>query len=110
MDNFQTFLNACRNGQKNIVKILLERGGIDLDRRDAEGNVLVEGYVIDELGEPIIGAAVTIVGSTTGVVSGADGKFNIAAPEGSKLKVMYVGYKLAEVKADPIVTVKLVKE
>ena len=38
MDTFQTFLNACRNGQKNIVKILLERGGIDLNRRDAEGN------------------------------------------------------------------------
>ena len=26
MDTFQTFLNACRNGQKNIVKLLLERG------------------------------------------------------------------------------------
>ena len=38
MDTFQTFLNACRNGQKSIVKILLERGGIDLNRRDAEGN------------------------------------------------------------------------
>lgn len=49
MDTFQTFLNACRNGQKNIVKILLERGGIDLNRRDAEGNTALhyvcrEGY------------------------------------------------------------------
>ena len=49
MDTFQTFLNACRNGQKNIVKLLLERGGLDLDRRDAEGNtplhyVCREGY------------------------------------------------------------------
>ena len=35
MDTFQTFLNACRNGQKNIVKILLDRGCIDLNRRDA---------------------------------------------------------------------------
>ena len=92
-------------GKNGVMEIRTKASG-----RDAEGNVLVEGYVIDELGEPIIGAAVTIVGSTTGVVSGADGKFNIAAPEGSKLKVMYVGYKLAEVKADPIVTVKLVKE
>ena len=38
MDTFQTFLNACRNGQKNIVKILLERGDINLNRRDAEGD------------------------------------------------------------------------
>ena len=27
MDTFQTFLNACRNGQKSIAKLLLERGG-----------------------------------------------------------------------------------
>lgn len=32
------FLNACRNGQKNIVQILLKKGGIDLNKRDAEGN------------------------------------------------------------------------
>ena len=38
MDTFQTFLNACCNGQKSIAKLLLERGGIDLNRRDAEGN------------------------------------------------------------------------
>lgn len=49
MDNFQTFLNTCKNGQKNIAKILLGRGGIDLDRRDAEGNTALhyvcrEGY------------------------------------------------------------------
>ena len=49
MDTFQTFLNACRNGQKSIVKILLERGGIDPNRRDAEGNTALhyacrEGY------------------------------------------------------------------
>ena len=49
MDTFQTFLNACRNGQKNIVKLLLERGGIELNRRDAEGNTALhyvcrEGY------------------------------------------------------------------
>ena len=49
MDTFQTFLNACRNGQKSIAKLLLERGGIDLNRRDAEGNtplhsVCREGY------------------------------------------------------------------
>lgn len=49
MDNFQTFLNACRNGQKSIAKLFLERGGIDLNRRDAEGNTALhyacrEGY------------------------------------------------------------------
>lgn len=38
MDNSQTFINACRNGQKSIVQIFLKKGGIDVNRRDAEGN------------------------------------------------------------------------
>ena len=38
MDNNLTFLNACRNGQKSIVQIFLKRGGIDVNKRDAEGN------------------------------------------------------------------------
>ena len=33
-----TFLNACRNGQKGIVQIFLKKGGIDVDKRDVEGN------------------------------------------------------------------------
>ena len=33
-----TFLNACRNGQKSIVQIFLKKGGIDVNKRDAEGN------------------------------------------------------------------------
>ena len=37
MDNNMTFLNACRNGQKGIVQIFLKKGGIDVNKRDAEG-------------------------------------------------------------------------
>ena len=38
MDNNLTFLNACRNGQKSIVRIFLDKGGVNLDKRDGEGN------------------------------------------------------------------------
>ena len=38
MDNNLTFLNACRSGQKSIVQIFLKKGGIDVNKRDAEGN------------------------------------------------------------------------
>lgn len=38
MDNNLTFLNACRNGQKGIVQIFLKKGGINVNKRDAEGN------------------------------------------------------------------------
>ena len=38
MDNSLTFLNACRNGQKSIVHIFFDKGTVDIDKRDAEGN------------------------------------------------------------------------
>ena len=34
MDNNLIFLNACSNGQKNIVHIFLKKGGIDINKRD----------------------------------------------------------------------------
>jgi len=32
------FLNACKNNQKRIVETFLKKGGINIDKRDAQGN------------------------------------------------------------------------
>ncbi len=53
----------------------------------------VTGTVVDETGEPIIGATVKIVGQTTGgTVTDLDGNYSIAAPKGSKVSISYIGY------------------
>ena len=44
-----TFLNACRNGQKGIVQIFLKKGGIDVDKRDVEGNIPLYHACLKEL-------------------------------------------------------------
>ena len=36
MDNM--FLNACKNAQKGIVQAFLNKGGINVDKRDSLGN------------------------------------------------------------------------
>ena len=53
----------------------------------------VTGTVVSqEDGQPIIGAAVRVVGASAGAVTDADGKFSISMPAGhNKLKVTYVG-------------------
>ncbi len=58
-------------------------------------NTKVSGTVVDKSsGDPMIGAAVTIEGTTLGVVTGADGTFELAgAPVNSNINVTYVGYK-----------------
>ena len=54
----------------------------------------ITGQVIDEKGEPIIGANVAIKGSsgTTGTITDLDGNFTVNLPEGEKLTVSYIGY------------------
>ena len=77
---------------------------------DAEGNLKVQGLVTDEQGEPIIGATIVIGGTNRGTVTDRDGKFRLAAPEGSVLEVSYVGFATAQVETTSLLTVKLKQE
>ena len=53
----------------------------------------VRGTVVDEQGEPVIGASVIVEGTTHGTVTDFDGNFLLNAPQGAKLDISYVGYK-----------------
>lgn len=58
------------------------------------------GTVVDDAGEPIIGASIFQKGSTQGAVSDLDGAFKLAqVPEGSTITISYIGYKTVEAKA-----------
>ena len=59
----------------------------------------ISGTVMDEEGEPIIGATVMVKGSKKGAVTDIDGKFRIEASKGTTLVVTYVGFEKREVKA-----------
>ena len=63
------------------------------------GQVTASGVVEDTSGEPLIGATVLVVGTTTGVSTDIDGQFSFSVPAGSKLQISYVGYKPVEVAA-----------
>lgn len=52
----------------------------------------VTGTVLDQTGEPIIGATVIVKGSTLRTVTDFDGKFSIQASYGDTLVVSYIGY------------------
>lgn len=63
---------------------------------------LVKGTVVDETGEPVIGATILVVGgsSTQGTVADMDGNFSIKVKPGAKLKISYIGF------ADQVVPAK----
>lgn len=67
----------------------------------------VSGKVIDEQGEPVIGASVVQKGTSNGTVTDIDGNFTFKAPQSATLVVSYVGYKSVEVKAGVGIKVQL---
>lgn len=52
----------------------------------------IQGVVVDEAGDPVIGASVKVVGTSNGSITDIDGKFSLSAPADSKLEVSYLGY------------------
>ena len=58
----------------------------------------VTGQVTDESGNPVIGATVTVAGTTTSVTTDPNGFYRIAAPKGSKVTISYLGYLPQTVK------------
>ena len=61
----------------------------------------VSGTVFSqEDGQPIIGAAVKVVGTSTGMLTDVNGRFSVALPEGkTELEITYLGYEGKTVKA-----------
>ena len=52
----------------------------------------ISGKIVDETGEPIIGANVLVAGTTQGTITDLDGNFALEVPEGGLLDVSYIGY------------------
>lgn len=52
----------------------------------------ISGYVIDNEGYPVIGAAVIIDGTSTGTTTGIDGEFTLDMAEGTAITVTCIGY------------------
>ncbi len=63
--------------------------------------ITVNGTVVDETGEPVIGATVMVKGTSVGASTDLDGKFSFHAGKGAKIIVTSVGYTSVEVKAQP---------
>ena len=63
----------------------------------APQTITVKGQVVDQDGEPLIGATVKVKDSNAGAVTDVDGNFRITAPANAILVVSYVGYQDKEV-------------
>lgn len=70
----------------------------------------VRGTVVDENGDPAIGATIQIKGTTQGTVTDVDGIFTLSAPFNGTLIVSYVGYETQELPVSANIRVELVPD
>ena len=67
----------------------------------------ISGKVIDSGGQPVIGAAVMIPGTTNGATTDLDGNFSLRVAPGTTLEVSCIGYTTQRVKAANGMTITL---
>ena len=67
----------------------------------------ISGKVLDSNGVPVIGAAVMVPGTTTGVTTDIDGNFTLRVAPGTQLEVSCIGYVSKRVSAAATMTVVL---
>jgi len=59
----------------------------------------IQGRIVDEKGEPVIGASVLIAGTTSGAVTDLEGNFSLASvPAGAVLQISSIGYVSQEIR------------
>ena len=74
---------------------------VQADTTVAQQANLIKGTVVDNNGEPVIGASIIIVGQqvTQGTVTDFDGNFTLKVKAGAKLKISYIGFESQTVVA-----------
>ena len=61
--------------------------------------IQVSGNIIDEQGEAVIGASISIKNTTYGTISDVNGKFSLDCNQNDLLTVRYIGYATLEIPA-----------
>ncbi len=86
----------------SLLTLCLLSTGLMLAQKD------VSGIVVDETGEPIIGASVIVEGTSLGTITDNDGEFALSVPEDAKnVVVSYVGMASQTVAITPNMRITL---
>ena len=97
-------MNNCQNssGLADMFRriLFLALFGVLSIAASAQGKT-VSGTVIDQTGEPIVGASVLVKGTTIGVATDVDGNYSLTkVPDNAILEFRYIGYVSQDIKVD----------
>ena len=78
-----------------------------LSAQVVQQTVTIQGSVVDDKGEPVIGANIQVEGTTVGTITDFDGKFSFEGPSNATLIVSYIGFHSQTVKVKGNAPVKI---
>ncbi|SEJ52246.1 TonB-linked outer membrane protein, SusC/RagA family [Cyclobacterium xiamenense] len=75
-----------------LLAVCLPLPAVSAANGEAVRDVTIRGTILDETGQPLPGATVTVTGSSAGTVSDIDGNFSLTVPDDATLVVSFIGY------------------
>ena len=97
---FSTQLRA----EQNSVELSTEKESVNKEQQEKT----IKGIIVDQQGEPIIGANVIENGTTNGTVTDFDGNFTLSVGDNAVLNISYIGYLEQEVNTQGKTTFNIV--
>lgn len=74
-----------------------------------DGRITVQGRIVDEQGEPVIGATILAENTTIGTISDMEGNFSLTIPSDVKnLIISFLGYVTQQVSIEPGKTINII--
>lgn len=97
--------SASRLSLRAVLTVLMMFFAVTLSAQ----NISVKGSVVDQSGEPIVGASVKVLGSSMGVITDIDGNYKISCPSSATLEFTYIGFasKAVDVKGKTTINVTM---
>lgn len=79
--------------KKTLLRIALTTAVMAASAAMMMAQVVVRGQLVDDLGEPLIGANIVEDGTTNGVVTDIDGNFELKVKKNANLTFKFVGFR-----------------
>lgn len=97
----------CKSIVTVLMLLVMSIFGVETRAASSKPEIEVSGTVIDDKGEPVMGATVLVVNSKEGTSTNLDGEFVVKAPGDGRLKISYIGYQSVEVPVNGQRTLKV---
>ncbi len=80
----------------NTISVSRSKQSHEVATEEQAGKKLT-GAILDNNGEPIVGANIVVKGTTIGTITDVDGSFSLDVPEKGTLVISYIGYLTKEI-------------